>query len=138
VFSSSPSFPSLFFLLFSPVLPSLFFSSILFPSLSISSLFFLCYPPCSALLSSFPMAPLCFFFFCVFLSLLPPVSIVSPSIFFLSSISPLFYLSLLPCFLIVTYPLSFLFSTPLFSAVHPLAFIARGCRRFPFVVAGTE
>jgi hypothetical protein len=52
-----------------------------------------------------------FVFVCVFLSLLPPVSIASPSVFFCSSVSPLFYLSLLLCFLTSTSPLSFLFSS---------------------------
>ena len=55
-------------------------------SLSVSSLFFMCFAPCSALLSSpsiFFLSPrLLSVFFCVFLSLLPPVSIVSPSVFF--------------------------------------------------------
>jgi len=82
VFSSSPSFPSLFFLLFSPVHPSLFFSSIPLCLVFIFHVF----PPCSALLSSpsvFFLSPrLLSVFFCVFLSLLPPVSIVSPSVFF--------------------------------------------------------
>ena len=65
---------------FSSVLPSLLFYSILFPSLSVSSFFFLWFPPCSALLSS----PLCF---------LPspapappslslPLTFPSPSVFF--------------------------------------------------------
>ena len=67
--------------------------------------------PCSA----FFLFVLPLFFFCVFLSLLPPVSIVSPSVFFRSSVSPLFYLSLLLCFLTVTSPLSFLFSPPVSS-----------------------
>jgi len=52
-----------------------------------------------------------FFAFCVFLNLFP--SLCFPYAF---SISP----------------------PPLSSAVLPLAFIARRCRRFPFVVAGTE
>jgi len=58
------------------------------------------------------------FFFCVFLSLLPPVSIVS------LSVSPLFYLSLLLCSSLS--PLLSRFFPPPLCTVFPLAFIARG------------
>jgi hypothetical protein len=65
-----------------------------------------------------------FFFVLIFLSLLPPVSIVSPSVFFCSSISPLFYLSLLLCSSLS--PLLSHFFPPPLCLVLPLAFIARG------------
>jgi len=123
-----------FSLLYSPLSFSLLSSFL--PSLS--RLYFSCVTPCSALLSSFSHGSSLLFFFVCFP--FPSASCLYrfPLCFFCSSISPLFYLSLLPCFLTVTSPLSFRFSTPLSSAVHPLAFIARGCRRFPFVVAWTE
>jgi hypothetical protein len=120
-----------FFLLFSLVLRSLFFSSTLFPSLSISYLFFLCFPPVllfslPPLFSSFPHGSS--LFFCVFLSLLPPVSIVSLSVFFLFiCLSPL--LSIYPSVFPYCH-LSSLISFLLLCSAPPLAFIARGRRRF--------
>ena len=56
--------------------------------------------------------------------------LVSPSICFLSSYSLPLPLS--------SFPFVSLPSPPLLSAVHPLAFIAKGCWCFPFVVAGME
>jgi len=91
-FSLLPSFlPSLSHIYFSCVSP-----------LFCSSLFPLCFLP-------FLMAPLCFFVFSFPFCLL---SLSSPFLFFFcSSVSPLFYLSILLCFLTVTSPLSFLFSS---------------------------
>jgi len=128
VFSVSPFGFSSFSLLFRSPSSALLRFLTLFSCISLCAISFLS----SSLLSPLPLSiffsfsllhPRSLSMFLSFLSLLP-LPVLCVSLFF----SPHYHLSSLVSFL----------SLP-FSAVHPLAaFIARGCRRFPFVVAGTE